>query len=129
MKDNKKLLNLLLDMKERTTETEVPRFDGGTLIHRMIGHLDLDFPDYKLSVQASEYHYCHPRLTVDLEDYQSFEIAMINIKTGDFLDICFEYPNFPYCEELSECHDGTVYGNVPIEIVAELYDYTKKSNG
>lgn len=126
MENNEKLLNLLLDLKERNEETSLPRYDGGVMIHRMIRHLDLDFPDHKLSVQASEYHYCHPRQTIELENYESYEIAMLNVVTGDFIDICFEHPNFPYCEELSSCYEGTVYAYVPIEIVAELYDYLKK---
>lgn len=64
---------------------------------------------YSVSVQASEFHYCSPRLN-GLQDYESVELG---------------YPNAED-ELINEYADGgddymdTVYGYVPIEIVEKL---------
>lgn len=64
---------------------------------------------YSISVQASSFHYCEPRLN-GIQDYESVELGypseedeLINEYAEDDLD---------YTE--------TVYGYVPIEIVEEL---------
>ena len=38
----------------------------------------IEFGDMKLSIQASQFHYCSPRLTLASSDeYESFEVALI----------------------------------------------------
>ena len=66
---------------------------------------------YSISVQASEFHYCSPRLN-GLQDYESVELGypsaedeLINEYAEDALD-----------------YTGTVYGYVPIEVVEKLIE-------
>lgn len=127
MENNKNLLDLLLDMKENMTETSLPRFDGGVMVHRQIRGLSLGNTPYVLSVQASEYHYCHPRQTIELENYESFEIALINQMTGNFVAAKNVFTDFPDNDDLHEYFEGSVYGYVPIELVADLYAHAKKA--
>ena len=65
---------------------------------------------YSISVQASEFHYCSPRLN-GLQDYKSVEL---------------EYPSTEdelineYAEDFD--YTNTVYGYVPIEVVEKLIE-------
>ena len=66
---------------------------------------------YSISVQASEFHYCSPRLN-GLQDYESVELGypsaedeLINEYAEDALD-----------------YTDTVYGYVPIEVVEKLIE-------
>lgn len=66
---------------------------------------------YSISVQASAFHYCSPRLN-GLQDYKSVELGypsaedeLINEYAEDDLD-----------------YTATVYGYVPIEIVEKLIE-------
>lgn len=64
---------------------------------------------YSISVQASSFHYCKPRLN-GIRDYESVELGFPS--TED------ELIN-EYAENDSICTE-TVYGYVPIEIVEKL---------
>lgn len=64
---------------------------------------------YSISVQASGFHYCEPRLN-GIRDYESVELGYPS--EGD------ELIN-EYAEDDSD-YTETVYGYVPIEIVEEL---------
>ena len=64
---------------------------------------------FTVSVQASKYHYCEPRIDGDCE-YVSVELGYPN--TEDPLII-------GYAEDLDDPTE-TVYGYVPIELVNEL---------
>lgn len=59
-----------------------------------------------MSVQASNYHYCEPRLD-DQDFYSAVEIGFPNQEVEEFLE---------YAEDASNPCD-TVYGWVPIEVV------------
>ena len=66
---------------------------------------------YSISVQASAFHYCNPRLN-GLQDYESVELGypsaedeLINEYAEDALD-----------------YTDTVYGYVPIEVVEKLIE-------
>lgn len=64
---------------------------------------------YSISVQASKFHYCRPRLD-GLQDYESVELGFPSMED----ELINEYAenDFDYTD--------TVYGYVPIEIVEKL---------
>ena len=63
---------------------------------------------FSISVQASSFHYCKPRLD-GIQDYESVELGFPSMED----ELINEYAeDEPYTE--------TVYGYVPIEIVEEL---------
>lgn len=65
---------------------------------------------YSISVQASAYHYCSPRLN-GAQDYESVELGFPNMKD----ELIKEYAEgWDYTE--------TVYGYVPIEVVERLIE-------
>ena len=64
------------------------------------------YDGYSISVQASEYHYCSPRLN-GLQDYQSVELGFPS-KEDELIN--------EYAEDNPGCLN-TVYGYVPIKIV------------
>lgn len=66
---------------------------------------------YSISVQASEFHYCSPRLN-GLQDYKSVELGYPSAED--------ELIN-EYAEDVLDCTD-TVYGYVPIEVVEKLIE-------
>lgn len=64
---------------------------------------------YSISVQASGFHYCEPRLD-GIQDYESVELGFPSMED--------ELIN-EYAEDDSD-YTKTVYGYAPIEIVEEL---------
>ena len=66
---------------------------------------------FSISVQASEFHYCHPRLN-GLQDYESVELGFQNAE--DELINEYAEDGMDYTE--------TVYGYGPIEIVEKLIE-------
>lgn len=69
------------------------------------------YDGYSISVQASEYHYCSPRLN-GLQDYESVELGFPS-KEDELIN--------EYAEDNPGCLN-TVYGYVPIEIVEKLIE-------
>ena len=65
---------------------------------------------YSISVQASAFHYCSPRLN-GAQDYKSVELGFPNMED--------ELIN-EYAEGLD--YTDTVYGYVPIEIIEKLIE-------
>lgn len=65
---------------------------------------------FKVSVQASEYHYSHPRRNIQTGLYTSVELGYPS-ESDDLIT--------PYAEE-KENPTETVYGYVHIEVVEEL---------
>lgn len=66
-----------------------------------------------MSVQASEYHYCSPRINLDsYAGYNSFEIGFPNK----------HYPELDKYQDYSPSGDPTdsVYAYVPLEVVEQL---------
>ena len=66
---------------------------------------------FSVSVQASEYHYCWPRIN-GAEKYESVELGYPNLEDSLIMD---------YAEDDDRPTD-TVYGYVPIHIVCELVE-------
>jgi len=71
---------------------------------------------FKMSVQASEGHYCSPRQTLPIESYSSFEIGYPSKKE----DLIMEYA------EDNDYPTKTVYGWCPLDVVLEVL---KKHDG
>jgi hypothetical protein len=67
---------------------------------------------FSISVQASEYHYCEPRITNDTE-YYSVECGFPSSIPEFIMD---------YCEDQEDPTD-TVYAYVPIKLVEQLIDH------
>ena len=66
---------------------------------------------YSVSVQASEFHYCSPRLN-GLQDYKSVELGLPSMED----ELINEYA------DSGDDYTDTVYGYVPIEIVEKLIE-------
>ena len=66
---------------------------------------------FSISVQASEFHYCCPRLN-GVQDYESVELGFPSVEDeliNEYAEDCMNYTE-------------TVYGYVPIEIVEKLIE-------
>jgi hypothetical protein len=63
----------------------------------------ISFGDFHLSIQASYYHYCQPRITTDFEIYKSMEMAVIKTVDGKSVWTNLEddeiFKDFPYIAE------------------------------
>jgi len=87
--------------------------------------------DYTLSIQASEGHYCTPRVTVCPGDYSTMEMAIWRTKgSKTFLDFpkSSTMRGFSHYRELMRFSDGshpTVFGYVPVWIIQKLINYLK----
>ena len=66
---------------------------------------------YSISVQASAFHYCSPRLN-GLQDYKSVELGYPSVED----ELINEYAE----DDLD--YTDTVYGYVPIEVVEKLIE-------
>ena len=95
----------------------LPHLEGGLDSHglktklRVLQHIYFGDYEYSVSVQASFYHYCIPRETLDLSEYTHFAV-MLNIPDED---VPVEWEKFNYCGD-------KVYGYVPIESIEQLID-------
>ncbi|WP_075810116.1 hypothetical protein [Clostridium perfringens] len=99
---------------------------GGYRGFRVLQHLNVG--EYKLSIQASDGHYCEPRkLLNNIYDYTHMEVAIIK---GDFVHIGFDnfFDNWEYKEKFLENFDGCVAGYIPIDIIQSLYEYMAKNH-
>lgn len=73
-----------------------------------------------VSVQASFNHYCFPRETANLYDYDSFEVAIFTsddemCRVSDILGI-----NSSVSQSFEEHYADPVYGNVPVAKIQRL---------
>lgn len=66
---------------------------------------------FEMSVQASEFHYCAPRDSIG--PWRSVEVGFPTEKVEAFM---------PYIDGEQSIPTETVYGYVPIELVAEAID-------
>lgn len=77
--------------------------------------------DGMYSIQASGGHYCTPRKTVPLEDYEAVEIAFLLsgalVSGSTFID------DELLARKLDEYFDGSVYSYVPVDLVSRVYDH------
>jgi hypothetical protein len=86
--------------------------------------------NYQMSIQASEWHYCSPRATIDYEDYHKMELAIFNKSKRGWFNVSKSnvIKEFPRYKELIERADGlgssaTVFGYLDVEIINDLYVY------
>ena len=90
---------------------------------RICKHLRIN-NEYSLSVQASELHYCTPRALVPLDQYTHFEMAII-FKDSLISDMSI-IKDFARYNELMEYNQGTVFGEVPRDLIEDLYKHLKR---
>lgn len=77
---------------------------------------------YNLSIQCSTFHYCEPNKLIAIQNYKTYEIAII--KNNEFIQ-----PNLEdFKHDMEEYNCGGVYGYVPKQIVEDLYNYLNKEN-
>jgi hypothetical protein len=84
--------------------------------------------NYKMSVQGSTGHYCSPRYTEPIENYNEMELALFNKKGWLHITRSSVLRNFPRYNELLERADGVnsaapVFGYVAIDLLNDLYVY------
>ncbi len=76
--------------------------------------------DIVLSIQASAGHYCSPRKTTYLQDYEAMEMAIF--KGGEFVSLTqLLVPHIEVMKELDEYFEGSVYPYVPVELIERVY--------
>ena len=96
------------------------RYMGG---HRMCEWLYVK-EGYSLSIQASENHYSIPRAYVPLGNYTHFEMAII-FEDSLISDMSI-IKDFARYNELMEYNQGTVFGEVPRDLIEDLYNWWSK---
>jgi hypothetical protein len=78
-------------------------------------------PNLFLSIQASYGHYCRPAITTnDLNTYTHWEVALFDDE--NFLRVSDIAPDLPCAAEMDYYFDNSVYGNVPTDLVEDLYN-------
>ena len=78
--------------------------------------------EIQLSVQCGEQSYCRPRKTLNIEDYEAYEIAFI--KKGKFQnarDIILDQELLKEVKKFKEVEG--IYSFVPAELVEKIYKY------
>lgn len=79
------------------------------------------------SIQASGGHYCTPRRTIPLEDYEAVEIAFL--LSGSLVSGSTFIEDDSLCLELEEYFDGSVYGFVSVDLVSRIFDHLFDKKG
>lgn len=90
----------------------------------------------RLSIQASMFHYCEPRRTIDLDYYETLEMRIISelslkqIFSGadDILRELAEYEDAIHILDEPKRVMG-VYYNVPVELIEKIYLHLEKLFG
>lgn len=90
---------------EASTDGHIRNIKAKRVLREFIGK-----DGYSVSGQASEFHYCSPRLN-GLQDYKSVELGFPSMED----ELINEYAE-------SMDYTETVYGYVPIEIVEKLIE-------
>ena len=86
--------------------------------------------EVELSIQASEFHYSMPRETLEnIEDYDSFEVALIGSKNKYVIEALEEYADFDI-EDLDDINEDSilVFSFVPKELIEDLYNKLNKKS-
>ncbi|WP_317312298.1 hypothetical protein [Clostridium thermobutyricum] len=110
MKDFRKIL------VERKNGLDIRMFEG------------IKIGDYILSIQASDFHYCEPRKTLnDLNLYKAWEIGIFN-SNNEWVNISkFKYrrvfSGWLYYEYFINKYDGMVAGRIETVVVQSLLDF------
>lgn len=89
--------------------------------YRVINHIQFK-DDIQLSIQCGEQNYCRPRKTLNIEDYEAYEIAFI--KKGNFRkakDIILDQTLLKELEEYKAVEG--IYSYVPAKLVEKIYKY------
>lgn len=94
----------ITNVKDYLSNTYTPRMSiFGTALRPMAVCAD----GFKMSIQASDLHYCMPREILRNGDYSNVEIGNLSEEVNEFL---------PFAEDETKPL-YTVYGFVPVEIV------------
>ena len=101
-------MDIINEYLNRTRKVET-MYDGA--MYECIRPYILCKDGFTISVQASEYHYCTPRINGAVK-YETVELGFPNIEDSLIID---------YAEEREKPTD-TVYGYVPVRIVNELVE-------
>lgn len=83
---------------------------------------------YKMSIQGSTRHYCSPRMTLPIEDYDRMELALFNKNEWLHITRSSVLKSFPRYDELLERayrvnSAAPVFGYVPVDLINDLYIY------
>jgi hypothetical protein len=114
MKDFRDLLTVHMESDHGWTKSEK---------HRILKAIEIG--DYAISIQASYYHYCEPRTTLDnLKHYDTWEVAIFNKERWLNPKSDIEFEGFPDREDL-HWEDGNcpVGGYIPTKTVQALYNH------
>ncbi|MCM3665546.1 hypothetical protein M3204_14100 [Mesobacillus subterraneus] len=92
-------------------------------MHRM--HKGIQVGPYVLSIQASYYHYCSPRITMETDLYSEMEMAVI--KDNEFISIVDDenFKDFEQAYLIHDSWDAGVYAYVDVQLIEGLYQYLK----
>lgn len=77
----------------------------------------------ELSIQASSFHYCIPKKTINLEEYKNMEVAFCNPIKQTFINLKFIINDSDLLKELQKYECSGVYGDVPVELIEKIYNY------
>ena len=85
---------------------------------RVFNHINFD-KNVIMSVQASFQHYCTPKRTTDLTEYEKMELGFIRQdKYVKFENIS---TNYSLANQLRKYELGEIYANVPCELIENVY--------
>ena len=119
------IVKMMVETENSKQSREKMRTMGMPANHRMFKWIEAG--DYRMSIQASEYHYCEPRLTLeDLSNYEEMELALF--KNGEWVqpredEKIKSFPRYAELEERYEKGNVAVAGYVPVDLLQDLYDY------
>ena len=78
--------------------------------------------EIQLSIQCGEQSYCKPRKTLNIEDYEAYEIAFIKKgKIQNARDIILDQDLLKEVKKFKEVEG--IYSFVPAELVEKIYKY------
>lgn len=116
------MLNFIKELKKQDEKIRVANEDGLKAI-RVLGVLSTK-SGLDISIQCSKYHYCTPQKTVNIEDYESYEVALFKNKTFVNLE---EIDDFERVDELYDHFDGVILAFTPKDLVEDLFNYLNRT--
>lgn len=91
-----------------------------------INFIPIVIGDLTISIQASENHYCHPKINSNCSDiYEKFEVALLLNKEWFHPESDSRFKNCDWTKHWSEYDD--VAGYVPREDVAQMLEDLKRA--
>lgn len=107
--------------------------DFGDMMPRYFRAIECGDGIHYLSIQASNFHFCLPRETIDKDKYDAFEVAIMerdgNGSARFMSAIDFVRVDCELVQELDKYFDDTVFKMVPKELVQELFEIGRKVYG